>query len=442
MAYMSDKNIAVYGFCGRKGAGKDTLAKMVLEDNSKFTIMHFADRLKDICAKVFGMDVESFHAVELKEKSMEVAIHIDDYLNNLSNEVGLDLPKLGLVATTPRELLQYVGTDYVRSVCDSYWVDYITRKIESIPKIRRKVIVADVRFDNEVAAIRNIGGKVVKVERELKKSSDAHKSETGVDGIEADFHFMFKENDLSLHRKIATCIAKNRLSFLSTCHWPVLSEAIKKFDSGETKNFGFFVKELGYSNYSHAHRSNNPVFHLMDYYNVKRKSTDSNLRKKHVVVDGIESKRCCDCEEIKGLGFFNKNTRSWDGIHAVCRKCASVSNKKRTNSKVKKDPLGYIYNFAKKSSKYRGITFDLTREQLEAILDEQKGKCFYTGMDMSFEIFRGNYLRMSIDRLDSSKGYTKENVVLTTYRVNIMKGDMSLAEFKDIVSKLYINKVG
>ena len=46
---------------------------------------------------------------------------------------------------------------------------------------------------------------------------------------------------------------------------------------------------------------------------------------------------------------------------------------------------------------------------------------------------------LSIDRIDSNKGYLKDNVVLVTGLINLMKNDLSDSEFRNIIKILYLN---
>lgn len=60
-------------------------------------------------------------------------------------------------------------------------------------------------------------------------------------------------------------------------------------------------------------------------------------------------------------------------------------------------------------------------------------KDYYTG------VIPKSYKEYSIDRIDSSKGYTEDNIVITTGIVNTMKLDMSINEFKEQIKLLYNN---
>lgn len=48
-------------------------------------------------------------------------------------------------------------------------------------------------------------------------------------------------------------------------------------------------------------------------------------------------------------------------------------------------------------------------------------------------------MEYSIDRLDSSKGYIEGNIVITTNTINLMKGELSIEEFKRQIQLLYNN---
>jgi len=62
-------------------------------------------------------------------------------------------------------------------------------------------------------------------------------------------------------------------------------------------------------------------------------------------------------------------------------------------------------------------------------------KCYYTGMDLTFESNKINTI--SLDRIDSSKGYHSDNVVLCMAQVNIMKNSMDNAGFIELCRMVY-----
>ena len=61
------------------------------------------------------------------------------------------------------------------------------------------------------------------------------------------------------------------------------------------------------------------------------------------------------------------------------------------------------------------------------LFKEQQGKCALTGFPMSLD---GNTnIRLSIDKIVPSLGYTKENVQWTIFAANRAKGNLSHEDF-------------
>lgn len=71
----------------------------------------------------------------------------------------------------------------------------------------------------------------------------------------------------------------------------------------------------------------------------------------------------------------------------------------------------------------RNLDFIINREFLFDLVKRQDYKCAITGMSMVH--IWGDMRSASIDRIDSSKGYTPDNVQLVCKCVNLMKNDRS-----------------
>ena len=98
----------------------------------------------------------------------------------------------------------------------------------------------------------------------------------------------------------------------------------------------------------------------------------------------------------------------------------------------------------KSNAKNRKKDFDLSWVDLLDLYKKQKGKCFYTGIEMQLSYSTKTYkvcppTQLSVDRLDSAKGYEKNNIVLCIFCINNFKGEMSIEEFNYIVNKLKNN---
>lgn len=112
----------------------------------------------------------------------------------------------------------------------------------------------------------------------------------------------------------------------------------------------------------------------------------------------------------------------------------------RTKNLIQKDyrltvkgRLVSIYNSAKKRSKLKDIEFTIIPEDLVEIYYKQNGKCAISGLEMSLESssrHKANTFIVSIDRIDSDKGYTKDNIQFLCWQINKMKSNLTEDEFK------------
>ena len=103
-----------------------------------------------------------------------------------------------LVKTTPRLLLQLMGTDCGREILHpDVWVNatlepYKQQLKENSTKYNDWVI-SDVRFPNEVESIEELGGIVIRIERDsVIPAEEEHESETALDNY--PFKYILKNN--------------------------------------------------------------------------------------------------------------------------------------------------------------------------------------------------------------------------------------------------------
>jgi hypothetical protein len=199
----------VVGIYGKKGAGKDTLAKLVKEMvGPTCHIVHFADRLKEGCLRVFPfLTEEDLNDPVLKETSLAAPLALDRFLRDMSDEFGLELRPAACVATTPRGVLQFVGTEYVRAACPTYWTDKVV-----VPLGATVLMVPDVRFRNECARVRELGGANVELVRKDVERADQHVSEAGIPHTEIDVRIEVKTGDFTKHALFGQCV-KYSLSY-------------------------------------------------------------------------------------------------------------------------------------------------------------------------------------------------------------------------------------
>lgn len=143
----------VIAVAGKKTHGKDTVADYFVA-NHGYTKVHFAKPLKDICM-VFGFTEDQLY--DNKEVNDE------------------------FWGITPRAFMKLVGTDMFRNMFDqAVWVKKMERTIADMSE-DAKIVIADVRFDNERALVTRLGGLLIHVKRDINtEDSDTHATETGV----------------------------------------------------------------------------------------------------------------------------------------------------------------------------------------------------------------------------------------------------------------------
>ena len=140
----------IIGVCGFIGSGKDTVADYLVNFH-EFRRESFADTLKDAVSAVFGWDRTLLEG--RTKEAREWREEVDPWWAE-----RLDMPTL-----TPRWVLQYWGTEVCRkSFHDDIWIASLENKIRNS---KDDIIVSDVRFPNEVKAIKNQNGKMIWVQR-------------------------------------------------------------------------------------------------------------------------------------------------------------------------------------------------------------------------------------------------------------------------------------
>lgn len=140
----------IVGFVGLIGAGKDTAADFLVNFH-EFRRESFASSLKDSISNIFGWDRTLLEG--RTNESREWREQIDEWW-----AVRLNLPQL-----TPRWVLQYWATDVCRNTFhEDIWIASLENKMR---KTSDNIVISDVRFPNEIAAIHNAGGIVIRVKR-------------------------------------------------------------------------------------------------------------------------------------------------------------------------------------------------------------------------------------------------------------------------------------
>lgn len=178
---MTEKRII--GLAGRKYSGKGMLADILVK-RYQAEVLSCASSLKELVMVMLNADdLEVLNAWKNSDTSVYRPISSDDVIY-LTDQTGIPVEKIREECDkiqywrTVRQMLQFIGTDIIRKYKPTWHVDKLVEKING--STANVVVVDDVRFPNEKAAIENLGGKCFFVIRPTMKNISNHESETSL----------------------------------------------------------------------------------------------------------------------------------------------------------------------------------------------------------------------------------------------------------------------
>jgi hypothetical protein len=155
------KRPKLVGLIGAAGAGKSTVAN-ILENDYEFSKIRFANGIKSMLrALLYEAGVDHGRIHEMIDGSLK--------------ETACD----ELAGKSPRYCLQTLGTEWGRDfLSQNFWVDLTMHSVDNLLAISKSVVIDDVRFPNEVQAVKDSGGRIFRVMRDQDAIPEAgHKSE-------------------------------------------------------------------------------------------------------------------------------------------------------------------------------------------------------------------------------------------------------------------------
>lgn len=207
---------------GKMGAGKDTIAPLVLNELGYTNTRHlaFADSLKEELTSIIRIIQESdtpHEAIDRVNEEMNSTKAFDVVLT-LYGDVKNEVVKDGYDKTTTTRLaIQYWGTEVRRREDENYWVRKTIAKCNEVMNENISVYITDARFPNEVDAATMNGAVHIRLnigeeeqQRRIFKrdgiqitpSSLAHPSETALDDYEASL--IVDTNNLDISEVVGT----------------------------------------------------------------------------------------------------------------------------------------------------------------------------------------------------------------------------------------------
>ncbi len=195
-------------------------------------------------------------------------------------------------------------------------------------------------------------------------------------------------------------------------------------------------------------RENNVSYTTVNYYLTKYK-IPKRTNGEHRIVD-ITDKRYGKWKVVGEINLEMKNGRGWkkprwkcvcecgtvkyvmyqslvNGFSKQCRKCGYKSMRSKDNI------LQTHWSKYVRGAKTRNLDFDITREEAFNMLVQQNYECALSGLRICLPASAVDYANSkytaSLDRIDSAKGYHKDNVQWVHKMVNFMKNRLDNITF-------------
>lgn len=175
--------------------------------------------------------------------------------------------------------------------------------------------------------------------------------------------------------------------------------------------------------------------------------------------DGKHYYQCSMCKEFKLKEGFPLDRYKFNtiGISRPCKECRKhcnkvsreydVSNFLSLDQEVEHDKhkgsidnlKQHMLNLAKNRAKTKGLEFNLSKDDFSI-----PKKCPILNIDIIPGIGKQSAHSPSLDRINPSKGYTKGNIAVISYRANAMKNDANYLELelfsKNIISYIKMKR--
>jgi hypothetical protein len=188
----------IFAFAGRRQVGKDSCYKIICDllPGKKIRRIALADPVKYFCQDYFRVPEKRLWGSNF-EKEKWIGKAIDFFDSHVCKEFDLDPDE----PIGSRQLLQFVGTEIFRKkIKNNFWIDLCIKRIQ---KSQADIIcITDVRFENELEAIKNIGGKTIKLYRRTGLKEMEHDSESQIDTVpDTEFDYIIpKEKNTNLKK--------------------------------------------------------------------------------------------------------------------------------------------------------------------------------------------------------------------------------------------------
>lgn len=157
-----------------------------------------------------------------------------------------------------------------------------------------------------------------------------------------------------------------------------------------------------------------------------------------------DTKICTACKEEVKLSLFAVNKSTKDGLQYACKSCDNFRSairrlvkgdevraysRKYQTKRRKEDSyrLQMLLNSSKHRASNKGREHTLTVQDIKDLWPEDN-KCPVFGFEFEWNSAGFRETSPSLDRIDSTKGYTKDNVQVISWKANRIKAHATIKE--------------
>lgn len=137
----------------------------------------------------------------------------------------------------------------------------------------------------------------------------------------------------------------------------------------------------------------------------------------------VERITCTSCKTNKSYDAFYTDNRRLSGRQSQCKDCQKSAIKRI----ARKDPAYHLFKAAKTRAKRRGLDFDLRRG--DVVIPK---RCPVLGIPLKSGDGKPSDNSPTIDRIDSSRGYTSDNIAVISWRANTIKSNATPDEIRKL----------
>lgn len=163
---------------------------------------------------------------------------------------------------------------------------------------------------------------------------------------------------------------------------------------------------------------------------IKRTGSDFTKSGKIVALYEVSCPSCSRSRIIK------RKDHAKSHVNKICKFCSNKNN--HPQGEYKGFRISW-WNKYRLSALSRNLEWNLSIDDGVNLFEKQNGLCALTGISL---VVKGDFtdITASLDRIDNSKGYTKDNIQFVHKEVNMMRGSLSLKRFIEL-SNLISDKV-